>query len=153
MTVLTNRTHRGVARSRSAFTLIEILVVIVVIAILASLVAPEVFSHVGEAKVATATTQMEELASALDMYRLDNGSYPSTDQGLAALTMLPSLDPPANWKGPYLRKAVPLDPWQHPYVYICPAQLNPMGTYDLLSYGSDGQPGGEKEAADIPAWK
>jgi general secretion pathway protein G len=141
-------------RNRSAFTLIEILVVIVVIAILASVVAPEVFSHVGEAKMATARTQMEELSSALDMYRLDNGVYPSTDQGLAALTTMPTIDPPTNWKSPYLRKAVPLDPWGHPYVYLCPGQMNPLGTYDLLSYGSDGQPGGEpgKESEDIYAW-
>jgi general secretion pathway protein G len=66
---------------------------------------------------------------------------------------MPSIDPPPNWKSPYLRKAVPLDPWNHPYVYICPGQQNPLGTYDLMSYGADGQPGGDKENADILAWK
>jgi len=136
---------------RTGFTLIEILVVIVVIAILATLVAPNVFQHVGAAKSTTAKSQMEMLSTALDAYRLDNGTYPSTEQGLGALWEMPSIDPPANWRMPYLRKAVPLDPWGRPYIYVFPGQLNMMG-YDLLSLGADGLPGGEGENEDVLAW-
>jgi general secretion pathway protein G len=139
-------------RRRSAFTLIEILVVIVVIAILATLVAPNVFQHVGTAKSTTAKSQIEMMASALDAYRLDTGSYPSTQQGLVALQELPSIDPPTNWRGPYLRKAVPLDPWGRGYVYVFPGEANPNG-FDLFSYGADGQLGGEGENADVVSWR
>lgn len=139
-------------RSRRGFTLIEILVVIVVIAILATLVAPNIFKNVGEAKTTTAKAQIDNLSSALDAYRLDNGTYPTTQQGLDALTSLPTIDPPANWKQPYLRKAVPVDPWGHPYVYLFPGESNPMG-FDLLSYGADGKLGGEGEDADVVSWK
>jgi general secretion pathway protein G len=137
---------------RSGFTLIEILVVIVVIAILATLVAPNVFQHVGAAKQATAKSQIEMLGAALDAYRLDNGRYPTTQQGLDALWLIPTLDAPTNWHGPYLRKPVPPDPWGHPYVYMAPGQVN-LQTYDLISYGADGKPGGEGEDADIVSWK
>ena len=97
------------SRLRAGFTLIEILVVIVVIAILATLVAPNIFQHVGAAKSATAKSQIEMLGAALDAYRLDNGQYPTTEQGLAALWEKPTVDPPNNWRSPYLRKPVPLD--------------------------------------------
>jgi len=138
---------------RTGFTLIEILVVIVVIAVLATFVAPNVFKHVGEAKNVTARSQIEMLGAALDAYRLDNGRYPTTAQGLAALWQTPTQDPrPPNWKGPYLRKEVPVDPWGRPYVYLCPGQHNPAG-YDLLSYGTDGQAGGDGEATDVVSWK
>ena len=146
------RRRPGSRRSPSGFTLIEILVVIVVIAILATLVAPNIFQHVGAAKDATAKSQIEMLGAALDAYRLDNGRYPSTEQGLAALWEKPTSDPPANWRSPYLRKPVPLDPWGRAYVYMSPGQVNPQG-YDLLSYGADGKPGGEGEDADILSWK
>jgi general secretion pathway protein G len=136
---------------RAGFTLIEILVVIVVIAILATLVAPNVFQHVGTAKATTAKAQMEELSTTLDAYRLDNGSYPSTEQGLIALWERPTIDPPVNWRGPYLRKAVPLDPWGSAYIYVFPGQQNPNG-FDLYSLGADGQPGGDGENADILSW-
>jgi len=135
------------------FTLIELLVVIVVIAILATLVAPNVFRHVGAAKDATARSQIEMLAAALDAYRLDNSRYPTTAQGLGALWEQPGGDPrPANWRGPYLRKAVPLDPWNTPYSYVSPGEQSKTG-FDLLSYGQDGKPGGEGDAADITSWK
>src|SRR5215210_7809306 len=99
-------------RGRNGFTLIEILVVIAVIAVLAALVAPNVFRHVGAAKDAAARSQIEMLGAALDAYRLDNGRYPTTAQGLAALSDEPVSDPrPTNWRGPYLRKRVPPDPW------------------------------------------
>src|ERR1017187_8570774 len=139
-------------RRHSGFTLIEILVVIVVIAILATLVAPNIFQNVGAAKSATANSQIEMLGAAPDPYRLDNGSYPTSQQGLAALWEKPTIDPPANWRAPYLRKAVPMDPWNRPYVYVFPGQQNPMG-YDLISYGADGLPGGDGENADILSWK
>jgi len=137
----------------SGFTLIEILVVIVVIAVLAGLVAPNVFKHVGEAKSVSARSQIEMLGAALDAYRLDTGRYPATDQGLGALWQAPVQEPrPATWRGPYLRKEVPLDPWGRPYIYRSPGEQNPGG-YDLVSYGADGQPGGEGEAADVLSWK
>src|SRR3954469_11740499 len=111
---------RGVITTRPrvrGFTLIEILVVIVVIAILATLVAPNVFQHVGSAKSATAKSQIEMLGAGLDADRLDNGAYPSTQQGLNALWEMPTIDPPTNWHAPYLRKPVPLDPWGRAYMY------------------------------------
>jgi general secretion pathway protein G len=146
-------THRNSPhRARRGFTLIEILVVIVVIAILATLVAPNVFQHVGTAKATTAKSQIEMMSSALDAYRLDTGAYPNTAQGLAALQELPTIDPPTNWRGPYLRKAVPLDPWGHPYVFVSPGEVNTKG-FDLLSYGADGKLGGEGEDTDVVSWK
>jgi len=139
-------------RTRVAgFTLIEILVVIVVIAILATLVAPNVFQHVGTAKATTAKSQIEMISSALDAYRLDTGAYPNTAQGLQALQELPTVDTPTNWRGPYLRKAVPLDPWGRPYVFVSPGEVNTRG-FDLLSYGADGKLGGEGEDADVVSW-
>ncbi len=137
---------------RSAVTLIEILVVIAVIAILASLVAPSVFQHVGTARSTTARSQMEMLATALDAYRLDTGRYPSTAQGLQALVTVPAIDAPANWRGPYLRRAVPNDPWGNAYEYVFPGVANPGG-YDLLSRGADGRAGGDGEDADLLGWQ
>lgn len=139
------------SRRRSAFTLIEVLVVVVVIALLATFVAPNLFSRVGDARVAAAKAQIESLATALDSYRLDHGRYPTTAQGLAALWERPTVDPPPTWTRPYLRKAVPLDPWGHAYVYTAPGRVNPDG-FDLLSYGADGAPGGAGEDADLTSW-
>lgn len=137
---------------RAGFTLIEVLVVIAVIAMLAALVAPNVFQHVGTAKDATARSQIELLGAALDAYRLDNGRYPSTDQGLNALQVEPSIQPlPSNWRGPYLRKAVPVDPWGSPFIYVSPGEINPRN-YDLFSLGADSEPGGEGEDADVVSW-
>lgn len=140
---------RPLRRRRAGFTLIEILVVIAVIAILAALVAPNVFQHVGTAKDAAARSQIEMLGAALDAYRLDNGRYPTTAQGLDALWQEPTLEPrPTNWRGPYLRKAVPLDPWNNAYYYLSPGEVNVRG-YDLLSLGADGALGGAGDDADI----
>lgn len=139
--------------ARPGMTLIEILVVIVVLAILAALVAPTVFQHVAAAKDSAARSQLDLLGSALDAYRLDSGSYPTTEQGLQSLRVQPQTDPvPAHWRGPYLRKEVPLDPWERPYVFVSPGTVNPWG-YDLLTYGKDGKPGGTGEDRDITAWE
>ena len=146
--------ERALSRGRTAgFTLIELLVVIVVITVLATLVAPNVFRHVGSAKEATAKTQLEMLGSAIDAYRLDSDAYPSTEQGLAALRTRSAAGPtPTSWRGPYLRRDVPMDPWGRPYVYRSPGTANPEG-YDLLTLGRDGREGGQGEDADILGWK
>lgn len=139
----------GDRRRRRGFTLIELIVVIIVLGLLAGLVAPQIFGRVSEAKGVTAKTQIELLGAALDSYRLDNGGYPTTEQGLAALRDKPTRDPvPANWRGPYLRKDIPLDPWGRPYVYTFPGTRNKNG-FDLLSLGRDGKAGGDGEDADI----
>ncbi len=144
---------RRCLRAERGLTLIEILVVIIVLGLLAGLVAPQIIGRVSEARSATAHTQIELLSVALDNYRLDNGRYPTTDQGLAALRTRPTADPlPPNWRGPYLRKAVPTDPWNRPYLYRSPGIENPQG-YDLLTLGADGVPGGEGEDADIMSWE
>ena len=136
-------------RRRRGFTLIELIVVIIVLGLLAGLVAPQIFGRVSEAKSVTAMTQIELLSAALDSYRLDNGGYPTTEQGLAALRDKPTAGPvPANWRGPYLRKDIPLDPWGRAYMYAIPSTRNKTG-FDLLSLGRDGKPGGDGEDADI----
>jgi general secretion pathway protein G len=138
--------------ARTGFTLIEILVVIAVIATLAAVVGPAVFRNVGDAKVGAAKSQIEIFALALESYRLDNDHYPTTEQGLGALRVLPaSGDVPRNWRGPYLRKTVPPDPWGAPYIYRAPGTANPE-SYDLYTLGRDGRPGGEGEDADITSW-
>lgn len=129
------------------------MVVIAVLAILAALVAPNIFSHLGTAKDVAARSQMEMIGAALDAYRLDNGRYPTTAQGLQALRVEPSLEPrPRNWRGPYLRREIPMDPWDSPYSYTSPGTINP-NSYDLVSWGADGQPGGEGENRDILSWE
>ena len=134
------------------FTLIEMLVVLTVIATLAGLVAPMVFRNVGDSRVTAARAQIELLGLALDQYRLDNDYYPSSAQGMDALRSPPTGDPAArNWRGPYLRKPVSLDPWGRPYVYLSPGRQEPGG-YDLLSYGRDGRAGGVGEDADLTSW-
>ena len=144
---------RLATRGPRGFTLIELLVVITVIAILASLVAPSVFRNVGDAKQTAARAQIETLGLALDGYRLTNDAYPSTSQGLRALVQPPAGDPPArNWRGPYLKRDVPLDPWGRPYLYRSPGVSNP-DSYDLWTYGRDGREGGAGEDADITSWQ
>lgn len=129
------------------FTLLELLVVMVIIGLLASFVAPRYFSQISKSEVQTARAQLDALEKALDTYRLDNGRYPSTAQGLSALNQRPAGN--EKWRGPYLKKGVPLDPWGKPYIYISPGQHS---EFDLSSLGNDGKPGGEDEAADITNW-
>ena len=149
----TSRTGGRYIGRRDGFTLIELLVVIIVLGTLATLVAPNIFRHVGAAKETTARAQIEMLGAALDAYRLDAGRYPTTQQGLEALWTAPSADPrPLSWRGPYLRKAVPLDPWGRTYEYRSPGTAS-GGGFDLLSYGADGREGGTGEDADILSWK
>jgi len=148
----TTAPHRATRVRSAGFTLIELLVVIIVLGLLAALVGPRILGRVSEAKSATAKTQLELLGTALDTYRLDNGSYPTTDQGLVALQTKPSRDPvPLSWHGPYLKRDVPADPWGRPYVYKSPGDHNPTG-YDLSTLGRDGQVGGSDEDADITNW-
>jgi general secretion pathway protein G len=143
-----NRSH-GIARG---FTLIELLVVIAIIATLAAVVAPAVFRNVGDAKVSAAKSQIEIFALALDSYRLDNDVFPTSAQGLDALRTAPTAsDAPRNWRGPYLRKAIPRDPWGRPYLYVSPGKENPT-SYDVYSLGRDGAIGGESDDADITSW-
>jgi general secretion pathway protein G len=137
---------------RSGFTLIELLVTIAIIATLAAIVAPALFGNVGQARQNAARSQIQILSLALDAYRVDSDAYPATDQGLEALRAFPVAgDPPKNWRGPYLRQVVPLDPWGRAYLYVSPGVANPTA-YDLYSLGKDGKPGGEGEDADFTSW-
>ena len=134
-------------RSRG-FTLIELLVVLMILGLLAGLVGPRVLKHLGGAKADTAQLQIEELGAGLDLFHLEIGRYPTTEEGLAALA-----EPPAgvaNWNGPYLRKSsVPSDPWGNEYRYSSPGE---HGDYDLYSLGRDGADGGNGEDQDIVSW-
>ena len=145
--------RRRARAPRRGFTLIELLVVIVVIGLLAGLVGPRILGRVSDAKTVTARTQIEMLGAALDNFRLDTGAYPTTEQGLAALQQPPAGEPGApNWRGPYLTKAIPADPWGRPYGFRSPGEHNPAG-YDLWSLGRDNQPGGEGDDADVSSWQ
>jgi general secretion pathway protein G len=135
-------------KRNSGITLIELMVVMVIIALFATLVGQRVFRNVDRARQTQAKSQIAELESTLDLFRLDVGRYPTTDEGLQALQVRPaSLE---NWDGPYLKKDVPPDPWNHPYVYRSPGQ---HGDFDLFSYGADGEEGGDGNNVDIANWK
>jgi general secretion pathway protein G len=139
---------RRATRLAGGFTLIELLVVVAIIGLLVAYVAPRYFSQIGKSEVNAARAQMDAFGKALDAYRIDLGRYPSSEQGLAALTAAASENP--RYRGPYLSKAVPLDPWSRPYNYRSPGQ---HGEYDLWSYGRDGQPGGSGDDADLVSWR
>ena len=145
------RNERGgeIARSTEAgFTLIELLVVLVILGLLAALAGPRVIGYLGGAKSDTARLQVENFKSALDLYRLDTGNYPTTQQGLGALVKSPGNVP--GWKGPYIDSPnLPVDPWGNPYTYKQPGE---HGAYDLSTLGSDKAPGGTGEAADVNSW-
>ena len=133
---------------RRGFTLIELMIVIIIIGLLAGLVGPKLFGKLTQAKQKAAKAQIELFGTALDAFRLDVWRYPTTEEGLKALREKPS--GVEEWKGPYLPKDIPLDPWGRPYLYKCPGD---HGEYDLLSYGLDGVEGGEGENQDIVSWK
>lgn len=138
-------------RSRG-FTLLEIMVVVVIISILIGLIAPNIIGRVDQARVTGAKTDIATLSQALDLYKLDNHFYPTTDQGLQALLTKPTTPPvPQNWRpGGYLKKhKIPVDPWGNAYRYISPGTTGP---YDLYSLGADGKEGGEGMDADIGNW-
>ena len=139
------------SRSRSGprrlgFTLIELIVVILIIAILAALVVPNLINRTGQAKVAKAQSDIATVSGLVQQFRIDTGGYPTPEEGLQALTVQPS--GVTNWQGPYSRKEIPNDPWGNPYVYQFPGPLG-EDSFSLLSYGSDGAPGGTGDAADI----
>ena len=135
---------------RTGFTLVELLVVIAIIGALSVIVAPSVYRHVSDARVTSAKTQIDILSLALEMYRQDVGAFPSTDEGLSALRTPPD-GVGAAWRGPYLSKPVPLDPWGRPYVYRYPGTIS-KSSFELLSLGRDGLEGGEDEDVDITSW-
>ena len=138
------RRQRRRREDEAGFTLVEILVVITIIGLIMALVGPRVLNYLGESKAKAAKIQIESFSSALDLYYLDIGRYPTSNEGLAALTRGNNLP---GWDGPYLRGGmVPNDPWGHGYVYRSPGEHGP---YDIVSYGSDGQEGGSGVAADI----
>ena len=134
------RSHRG-------FTLLELLVVMVIIGLLAAYVGPKYFSQIGKSEVKTTRAQIIGFEKALQQYRLDVGRFPSTEQGLQALVTKPANV--AKWDGPYLEKALPQDPWGHPYGYVSPGE---HGDFDISSTGRDGRAGGDGLDADITNW-
>jgi general secretion pathway protein G len=137
-------------RRQAGFTLIEIMVVIVILGLLAALVVPRLVGRTEEAKRTQTRVQIKNIQQALELFKLDNGFYPSTDQGLDALVRTPESGriPKTYRKGGYLER-IPKDPWGNPYAYVSPGQ---HGDYDISSYGADGVPGGEGEDADVNSW-
>ncbi len=142
--------RRGIRRNTSGFTLIEIMVVVFILALLAGIVVPKIMGRTDEARRTTSKLQIKNIEQGLHLYKLDNGIYPSTEQGLQSLVMRPTIGViPMRWReGGYLPK-IPKDPWGNEYVYMSPSS---HGDYDLISYGGDGELGGEGKDADIESW-
>ena len=140
-------------RYNLGFTLIELMVVILILGLLAGIIAPRLIGRTDEAKQTKAKVQIENLSTALKLYKLDNGSYPTTEQGLQALVQPPETgNTPKNWRqGGYLEKGkVPKDPWGNEFIYLSPGT---HGDFDIISYGADGVPGGEGKDKDINSWE
>lgn len=133
--------------NEKGFTLIELIVVVIIIGLLAALVAPKFFGKVEQSKIKAAEAQIELFGAALDQFRLDVGRYPTGSEGLNALRSAAGI---ANWRGPYLKKEIPSDPWGKQYVYTCPGTHD---DYEIVSFGADGAAGGEGENQDIVSWK
>ncbi len=147
------KTANHLVSNKQGFTLIELLVVILILGLLAGIVGPRLFGHTDEAKQTKARVQIENLSSALKMYKIDNGQYPSTEQGLEALVAQPqSGDIPKKWKkGGYMaKKQIPKDPWGNDYVYLSPGAHD---DFDITSFGADGQAGGDEFNRDINSWE
>ena len=141
-------------KNQKGFTLIEIMVVVIILGLLATIVLPNIIGQEEKAKVNTAKTQIRSLENALSLFKLDNGFYPATDQGLEALIKKPESGRiPLKWRdGGYLQPArIPKDPWGKDFVYLSPG--NEGREYEIVSYGADGEPGGEGNNADIQSWK
>jgi general secretion pathway protein G len=136
------------ASASAGFTLVELLVVMIIIGLLAALVAPQFIRREEKAKITATKAQIELLGTALDTFRLDVGRYPTTEEGLEALRRQPG--GVERWDGPYLKKEVPMDPWNKPYVYRSPGEHGP---FDIVSYGADQTPGGEGDNHDIASWE
>jgi general secretion pathway protein G len=148
ISALKRKSRRSARRGERGFTLVEILVVITIIGMIVALVGPRVLNYLGESKVKTAKIQIQSFSSALDLFYLDAGRYPSSSEGLGALVQ--PAGGIAAWNGPYLKGgAVPTDPWGKPYVYKSPGE---HGAYDVVSFGADGREGGTGTAADITNW-
>lgn len=136
-------------RNNCGFTLIELLIVMIIIGLLAAFITPKLIGRVGESKQTAARAQIELLSTALEIYHLDTGSYPSQGSGLDALITEPSDS--KKWKGPYLtKKKIPKDPWGEDYTYTFPGEY---GDFDIISYGADGTDGGDGDKADILSWE
>ena len=142
-----------ISKGQRGFTLIEIMVVVVIIGVLGAIVVPQFMGRPDQAKVIAARTDIQAVATSLEMYRLDNGHYPSTLQGLEALSKRPAGNPPArNWNPQGYLKNLPVDPWGTPYQYLNPGVRTANGGYDLYSFAADGVLGGEGLGADIGNW-
>lgn len=132
----------------SGFTMMELLIVLVILGLLAALVGPTLFQRINPAKQSVARTQIENFMTALDSYFVDTGSFPTTQQGLAALRVKP--EGTNKWGGPYLKKEIPSDPWGNPFQYSAPGR---NGGYEIVSFGADGKEGGEGDAQDVNSWE
>lgn len=140
--------RRGHYKAKGGFTLMELLIVLVIIGLLAALVGPTLYQRIKPAKQSAARAQIENFATALDGFYIDNGRYPTIQEGLKVLRTKP--EGLEKWNGPYLKKEIPIDPWGNPYQYRAPGR---SGGYEIVSYGADGREGGEVEDQDINSWE
>jgi general secretion pathway protein G len=144
MSLVSHRRYSG------GFTLIELLVVLLILGLIAGLAGPQVMNYLGESKAKAAKLQIEEFGSSLDLFKLDVGRYPDTQEGLQALVQKPSGPNSDRWRGPYMKKkAIPKDPWNVDFQYASPGQ---NGHYDIVSFGADGRAGGDGDNKDIVSW-